>query len=393
MVKGINKFTLTRTPKLLFGDGTCSKLGKEVSGFGENILLVTGDRSYSDGSIHTSVEKALKQYTISWNRYIVHGEPSPSVIDDGVEEFRKKNIQAVIAVGGGSVLDAGKAIAAMIKEEGSVKDFLEGVGTRIPSGNRLPLITLPTTAGTGSETTKNAVVSELGPDGYKKSLRHDNYIPDLALIDPELTMDCPPEITAASGMDAFTQLLESYVSVQSNPLTDALAFSGLESVIQALPEVYRNSKNGRARGQMAYAAMLSGITLANAGLGVIHGFAQPLGSLFPIPHGVVCGTLMGVVNRITIERIKQSKPASDTLKKYVRISRLLTSDPAINDEDALDLLLNFIDRLTLELRIPRLSEYGVTNKDFDSIIAQTTLKNHPVELTAEDFEHILRQRL
>jgi alcohol dehydrogenase class IV len=160
-----------------------------------------------------------------------------------------------------------------------------------------------------------------------------------------------------------------------------------------LPEVYRNSKNGRARGQMAYAAMLSGITLANAGLGVIHGFAQPLGSLFPIPHGVVCGTLMGVVNRITIERIKQSKPASDTLKKYVRISRLLTSDPAINDEDALDLLLNFIDRLTLELRIPRLSEYGVTNKDFDSIIAQTTLKNHPVELTAEDFEHILRQRL
>lgn len=392
-IEMVRDFTFSHTPKIHFGINSCSRITHEILSFGKNILLVTGDRSYSHTNIQPAIEKYFLREDLSWNRYIVSGEPSPLVVDSAVEKYREKQIDVVVAIGGGSVIDAGKAIAAMMKEKGGVKDYLEGVGTKRPSGNRLPLIALPTTSGTGTEATKNAVISEIGKDGFKKSLRHENYVPDVAIVDPELTMECPPEITASSGMDAFTQLLESYISSSATPITDKLAISGLEAVARSLKAAFIDGNNTEARTDMSYAALLSGITLANAGLGVIHGFAQPLGSLFPIPHGVVCGTLMGSVNRLTVKRLKQNYPTSIFLEKYANVGRIFASNRNLKREQAIQILSEVIDQFTEDLCIPRLGEYGVKENDFDVIISHTGLKNHPVKLSADDLKQILSQRL
>jgi alcohol dehydrogenase class IV len=389
----VKNFSFTHIPKIHFGVNSSSKLGNEAERYGTKVLLVTGGLSYEKGIIKTRIEKSLRENSLSWYRYAVSGEPSPGIIDQAVIEFRNKKCDVVVAVGGGSVLDAGKAIAAMIKEEGKTKDYLEGVGTKLPSGKRLPLINLPTTAGTGSEATKNAVISEIGPEGFKRSLRHDNYMPDIAIIDPEFTLECPPEITAASGMDAFTQLLESYLSLQATPITDELALSGMQAVARSLIEVYLDGKNIKARSDLAYAALLSGITLSNAGLGVIHGFAQPLGSLFPVPHGVVCGTLMGAVNRITIRRLRDHAISSETLTRYASAGRVFASEKDIHDDEAIDLLMRSIDNLTEKLNIPRLGKYGISEKDFSNITSHTGLKNHPVKLSNNDLIQVLKDRL
>lgn len=389
----VRDFTFSHTPKIHFGLNSCSKIADEILSFGKNILLVTGDRSYSHTHIQSTIENYLLREDLSWSRYIVSGEPSPLVVDNAMKEYREKQIDAVVAIGGGSVIDAGKAIAAMIKEEGGVKEYLESVGTKKPSGNRLPLIVLPTTSGTGTEATKNAVISEIGQDGFKKSLRHENYVPDVAIVDPGLTMECSPEITAYSGMDAFTQLLESYISSKATPITDKLAISGLEAVARSLKIAFIDGNNTEARTDMSYAALLSGITLANAGLGVIHGFAQPLGSFFPIPHGVVCGTLLGSVNRLTIKRLKHNSPTALVLEKYANIGRIFASNRNLKSEQAVYILSEEIDQLTEVLHIPRLGKYGVKENNFDTIISHTGLKNHPVDLSSDDLRQILSQRL
>lgn len=389
----VKNFTFANTPKIHFGVNSCSKLGSEITGFGSNVILVTGGKSYEKGIIQSRIEKSLKSQPITWHRITVTGEPSPFVIDQALKEFRSRKVDVVVAVGGGSVLDAGKAIAAIMKEEGGTKEYLEGVGTKQPSGRRLPLITLPTTAGTGSEVTKNAVISEYGPNGFKRSLRHNNYVPDIAIVDPELTLESPPEVTAASGMDAFTQLLESYISTQATSLTDALAVLGMEAIVRSLKVAYNDSENINARSDMAYAALLSGITLTNAGLGVIHGYAQPLGSLFPVPHGIVCGTLMGTVNRITIKRLKEQTPTSIALSKYANAGRIFKLNKNLQDEEAITILINGIEELTEELCIPRLGKFGISKNDFENIISRTGMKNHPIELNSKDLKQILAERL
>jgi alcohol dehydrogenase class IV len=389
----VNNFTFINPPKLLFGADSSSKLGEQLTPLGSHLLLVTGSKSYENGIIHSRIEKSLNAYALSWERYSVSGEPTPEIIDKALKEFRHSKIDLVAAVGGGSVLDAGKAIAAMMKEEGSIKEYLEGVGIRQPSGKRLPLITVPTTAGTGSEATKNAVISEFGPAGFKRSLRHDRYVPDVAIIDPELCLECPPEITAASGMDAFTQLLESYVSVRATAMTDALCVSGLQAIARSLRKAFREGKDLEARTDMAYAALISGITLTNAGLGIVHGFAQPLGSLFPVPHGVVCGTLIGSVTRITLARLKNERTASSLLRKYADVGRLFANNKQLEDEEAIALLIDTVDGLTEELCIPRLGNYGITEESFDKIISLTGFKNHPLKLIPDDMKQILKERL
>ena len=201
-------------------------------------------------------------------------------------------------------MDAGKAIAAMLPLHEPVKNYLEGVGTRSHPGVKLPFIAVPTTAGTGSEAAKNAVLSETGEKGYKRSLRHNNFVPNVAVIDPILTLSCPPATTAASGMDAFTQLLESYLSTAGNPITDALAYEGLRQVSGNLLHAFRSGDDLNARIGMALAAFLSGLTLTNAGLGLVHGFAASIGGYFPIAHGVICSSMMPAVNRVTVRRLR-----------------------------------------------------------------------------------------
>ena len=288
-------------------------------------------------------------------------------------------------------------LSAMIPLDEPVHDYLEGVGTgKEHPGTKVPFIAVPTTAGTGSEATKNAVLSRPGRGGFKKSMRHDSFIPDVALVDPVLTLTCPPEVSAACGLDAFTQLLESFVSTRAGPVTDALALSGMERACRGLvPSVLEGASNLEARAHMAYASLLSGITLANAGLGTVHGFASEIGGLFDAPHGVICGTLLAPVTRLTIVRLRENRTEENLrrLEKYAAAGALLGGAEAKGIDDACNRLVERIDEWTETLKIARLARLGVTEADLPVIAASTGNKNNPVDFDRDDLVRILRERL
>lgn len=383
-------FKLSATPALYFGSNKIKLLPELIEQFGQRALIITGRDSFLKSFIAMELFNDLDAYRIENKIIQIEGEPTPGQIDAAVNECANWKPEVVVAIGGGSVMDAGKAVSAMLCETGSIIDFLEAVGTRLPSGKKIPFIAIPTTAGTGSEATKNAVITKTGKDGFKKSLRHDNYIPNFALVDPSLTISCTPSITAASGMDAFTQLLESYLSLNSTPFTDALAFEGIRYLLGAIEKAVENGDDLTARSDMSYATFLSGITLANAGLGLVHGFAQPLGSLFAVPHGIACGTLMGATNRITVQRLREEN-ANRALNKYFQLASLISSE--VNPAKAIDQFLDKIDFLCEKFQLAKLSAFGITEKDFPLIIENTGLKYHPVNLCRYDLKWILKQRL
>lgn len=264
---------------------------------GTRILVITGARWLADTGEWDGIRLPLEERGSKIEQVAVKGEPSPEDIDNTVETYRDFAPQTILAIGGGSVLDAGKAIAAMFCHPEKVEHYLEGIGKEQPTGETLPLIALPTTSGTGSEATKNAVISRPGPEGFKKSLRHDAFIPETAVIDPELLCFCPPEITIYSGMDALTQLMEGWLSTSANVFSDMTARQGLELFATHFPMVLQNPENVEARGGVALAAYLSGMTLAHAGLGTVHGMAGVLGGLACLPHGMICSRLISPVFR------------------------------------------------------------------------------------------------
>ncbi|MGE5839682.1 MAG: iron-containing alcohol dehydrogenase [Deltaproteobacteria bacterium] len=388
-------FDFYRTPKLFFGPGRVIELGPIAASYGSEVLVVTGGDSLDRTGNWKKCEESLEGASLRVYRYRFSGEPSPETVDSAVKEYAPLSVEVVVAVGGGSAVDCAKAIAAMLPLQDPVKPYLEGLGTKTHPGNTLPVIAVPTTAGTGSEATKNAVISRVGRQGFKKSLRHDNFTPACAIVDPELTLTCPSQVTAACGMDAFTQLLESYVSPQASPVTDALALSGIQHMAPALiPASTDQGGDLSLRSSLAYAAFLSGVTLANAGLGIIHGLAAALGGLFPIPHGIVCATLLAEACRMNIKRIRErSGPGDIMLAKFATLGRILSGGPDADIPSSCDLLLRKLDEWTLRPSIPRLGQYGVSESDLDALASQAGQKNNPIQLAADDVKTILRARL
>jgi len=378
-------------PRIIeFGIGKRQLLTEKILDFGQKVLLVTGGSSFLESDNWDILSKAFKRNQIICEIVRIDKEPAPEIIDEAVKTFGNFNPDVIVAIGGGSTLDAGKAISAMLPLKESVITYLEGVGDgSVHTGVKIPFFALPTTSGTGSEATKNAVISRVGNYGFKKSLRHDNFIPDLALIDPELTVHCPENITAWSGMDAFTQLLESYLSTSSNPLTDAIALSGLEMVQKCLERAVDDGSDLEARSGMAYAAFCSGITLANAGLGVVHGFASSIGGKIDIPHGLVCASLMGVSNEITLNKLLKENPDDPAVQKYARIGKIFHGS---SDRDRMfyaEFLINKIYDLSLKFTLPKLRAFGLKSDDMDIIVEKTSNKNNPVKLLKEDMKEIL----
>ncbi|MFO7543837.1 MAG: iron-containing alcohol dehydrogenase [Thiobacillus sp.] len=393
----ISNFSLSRLPRIEFGSGSLSKLPAIARGYGTRALLVTGAISLKNSPTWVTVTTGLQAQAVSWLHLAIPGEPSPQMVDDAVRALRAERFDVVIGIGGGSALDAAKAIAGLLKPGNSVMDHLEGVGPELPyTGPATPFIAVPTTAGTGSEATKNAVLSVQGTGGFKKSFRDEQLVAEYAVIDPDLLATCPPAVIAANGMDAFTQLLESYVSSRAAPMTDSLAWGGMKASRDGLLALYSDAGDAVARERMAYAALVSGITLAQVGLGSVHGLAAPLGAFFPIPHGVACGTLVATATRINIEALRARKPDHPALEKYAQVGRLLSKQGHLGREASHSALIDTLADWTHALKLPRLAHYGVTVDDIPRIVANSrgsSMKTNPVELNDTEIAAIVAARI
>ncbi len=390
-------FSFTGIPKIFFGPGVIKDAPGLVDRLGKRVLCLTGSTSYKTTGSWDNFCQSLGEKSITHYHATIQGEPSPEQVDGVVSKYRDNGIGVVLAWGGGSVVDTGKAVSAMLLQNGSVSDYLEGVGSPgNHKGLKVPFIAVPTTAGTGSEATKNAVISKVGKDGFKKSLRHDKFVPDIALVDPELMVYCPENVTAACGMDALSQLVESYVSIKSSPMTDALALSGLKAVGKSLIPACtkKKARDVSTRGDMAYAALMSGITLANAGLGVVHGIAGPLGGLFPIPHGVACGTLLAASIEITIRKL-QSIHGWDhpLLGKFASLHSVLLDEENDDVSSGCEMLISWLYKLTTDLNIPKLGEYGIATQDLDAIVSVSSNKNNPYKLDKHELKEVIERCL
>jgi alcohol dehydrogenase len=416
-------FQLARIPPVHFGPGKLAVLSKVAAAFaspGGKALVVTGASSLkASGRLDAALE-ALASAGIAARTVAIEGEPSTDFIDSTCAALRGEGLGLVIGIGGGSVIDGAKALSAMLPHGNSVLDHLEDVGRDVPhSGRKLPYVAVPTTSGTGGEMTKNAVLSAVGPAGYKKSLRHDAFIPDAVIVDPELMLSCPPDVTAACGMDAFTQLLEPYLSPAASPVTDALVLGALEQVRDNLvPACGAGAGDVRVRGGMAYASMISGIALANAGLGIVHGLASPLGGFFPVPHGVVCGTLVAAATAANVRALREAlagrraPPASESkanqasrdagagamdpalaLSKYARVGRLFGGREDRDDAWNCDHLSARLAAWTGELGLPRLGRFGVREADLDRVAEKAGNRNNPVRLRLDEIRALVAERL
>jgi alcohol dehydrogenase class IV len=389
------EFSLLPLPAIHFGAGRFSLLPALARSFGSRILVVTGKHALMQSGRFPPLVSAMKKAGMEFFHLIVEHEPSPVMIDEAVSCYRDRKIDVVAAIGGGSVLDAGKAVSAMLPDGGPVERHIEGQEHFVQhDGRKVPFIAVPTTSGTGSEVTSNAVISRIGRNGYKRSLRHAAFVPELALIDPELMLSVSPSLTASSGMDTCTQLLEAYLSPFSCYYTDTLCLSGLERFGSSFLSAC-TGKGGEVgvRSDLAYASLMSGIALANAGLGIVHGFASSVGGMFDIPHGVLCATLLAEATRENIsnlQRIDQHHPA---LMKYAMACEVLSGMTAADVRSGCENLLLKLREWQDLLGFPRLGSYGVRAEHLDAIVAITRSKSNPVQLDEGSMKRILLARL
>lgn len=380
-------FEFATADRIIFGAGKLNELGKQIEGRAQRLLFVRG---HSSDAI-TRVREILVTLGIPSTEFQVHGEPTIDVVREGIKAAQ--DCDMVIGLGGGSVLDAGKAIAALVTNPGDVFDYLEVIGKGQPLVNAsLPYIAIPTTAGTGAEVTRNAVL-ESAKQNVKVSLRSPLMLPQLALVDPELTYTLPPEITANSGLDALTQLIEPFVSVKANPLTDAICRAGMHHAARSLRRAYENGADTEAREGMSLASLLGGLALANAALGAVHGFAGPLGGMLHAPHGVLCARFLPLVMEANVKALEARQPRHPALARYVEIAQILTGKKAATALDG----ASWTSELVNDLKIPRLSIYGMRPEDFPEAVQKTqkanSFKGNPIVLDEKELTAILEQAL
>ncbi len=403
-------FAIARLPRILFGAGRSAELPQIVRDFGPRALVVTRQPGFTDGQDWARLSAGLRHGGVEVMAEGVSGEPSPALVDEIVARVRARGqVDVVVGIGGGSVLDTAKAVAGLLIPGNSVMDHLEGIGPELPyRGPAVPFVAVPTTAGTGSEATKNAVLSVRRAGGFKKSFRDESLVARVAILDPDLLASCPPELISGNGMDAVTQLLESYTSTRANPFTDALALSGLAAARDGLAAWYQEAAAGRggggsgsaaaaARGRMAYAALCSGICLAQAGLGAVHGLASPLGAQYPIPHGVACGATLVATTRINIAALASRAPESVALARYAEVGRVIGgSGAAFAEDEARSTLVSVLDSWRGRLAVPRLSAFGITDASISGIVVDSrgsSMKTNPIVLTDDEIAEILRASL
>jgi alcohol dehydrogenase class IV len=395
-----------RLPEIMFGRGRMAELPSVIRRFGTRAVFVVRGPGLTESDDWVAVKAALHAAGISYDVESVRGEPSPDLVDSMVARFREQGPpDVVVGIGGGSVLDTAKAVAGLLIPGNSVMDHLEGVGPGLPyRGPALPLIAVPTTAGTGSEATKNSVLSVRGPGGFKRSFRDDRLIARVAIVDSDLLRTCPPELVAADGMDAVTQLMESYLSLRANPLSDGMALRALAAARDGLLAWYELAADGRggteeaapAREAMAEAALCSGICLAQTGLGAVHGIASPLGAMFTIPHGEACGATLVAATRVNVAALESRQPGSAALDRYAELGRLLGGESELSDKDARSALVALLDDWRGRLAIPGLSAYGIAESDIPAIVADSrgsSMQTNPIVLTDEEITAVLRESL
>jgi len=371
----------------VFGPGALQEF--QPNQFGRRVLVV-GSRAPS--RIAPLLE-ILNRGGVVCTHYAISGEPTVEMVSRGAEEARKSESDFVIGFGGGSAIDAGKAIAALVNNPGDVFDYLEVIGKSKPLVHPpLPCVAIPTTAGTGAEVTRNSVIAS--PEyRVKVSLRSPLMLPRLALVDPELTKDLPSPLTASTGMDALTQLIEPYVSIRATPITDALCLDGMKRAARSLRRVCSAADDLDARTDMSLASLYSGMALANAGLGAVHGFAAAIGGMFSAPHGAICAALLAPVIRVNIDALQQRQPKCEALARYHDVARLLTGNHDAKLMDAVD----WVSHLRDDLKIPRLTAYGITRADVSSVCekaaAASSMKGNPIALSPEELQSILTEAL
>ncbi|MFX0150792.1 MAG: iron-containing alcohol dehydrogenase [Candidatus Hodarchaeota archaeon] len=390
-------FEFLSTPRIFFGPDKFQNIGALAKEFGSNLFIVTSESALAKSNFARSIlENQVAKFNFEIETYIIKGEPTIEAIDLGTNKGNEFNADMVVGLGGGSVLDASKAISGLITNGGSARDYLEVVGkgeaiTKPP----LPIIAIPTTAGTGSEATKNAVILAK-EEQFKASIRSPLLIPKIAIIDPTLMVTVPPSITATCGMDAFTQLIEAYTSNNAQPMTDALAELGLKKAAISLLSVYKNGQLLETRTNMALASLISGICLANAGLGAVHGFASPMGGL-NIPHGVICAALLAPTVEANISTLKSAPEKSLALTKYTRVAEIIANRTFSKMELAHEFLINFLKSLTEELKIPKLSEFGITESVIPMIVENakraSSMKYNPIILDNTALSNIIMQAM
>jgi alcohol dehydrogenase class IV len=383
------QFEFATATRIVFGAGAAAQIGANVKNLGRRALVVTGKNPARAEKLLAS----LSASGIGAATFAVGGEPEIATVENGVAVAKKERCDFVIALGGGSVMDAGKAIAAMLANDGELLDYLEIIGRgKALAKSSAPFIAIPTTAGTGAEVTRNAVLAS--PEHkVKVSLRSPFMLPRIAVVDPELTCDLPPALTASTGLDALTQLIEPYVCRRANPLTDGFCEQGISRAARSLRECVFNGQNKSAREDMALASLFGGLALANAGLGAVHGFAAPIGGMFPAPHGAICATLLSHVMAANLHALREREPQNQALTRYQKVAALLTGQPHATADAGVE----WVQKLVADLPVPKLSAYGIREEHVADIVAKaanaSSMKANPIALTPDELAQTLRLAL